>query len=425
MIDDATGFATWFRHAAPYIRAHRGRTFVIVFAGEAMRSRHLPELVQDVALLHSLGIRLVLVAGSRPQIERRLKERGQAAHLEGGVRITDAAALRAAKEAAGENRVELERLLSMALPGSPMAGARVRVSSGNYVVAKPLGVIDGVDFQSTGRVRRIDVEGIQQRLDDGAIVILTPLGYSLTGDAFNLTTPELAAHAAAALGADKLVGLVEGKGLKENELTADAAAKKKCRGELALYVDAAVHAVRGGVPRAHLIPRKEDGGLLRELFTKRGIGCLVTQTPSERVRPARPHDVPALMALLEPLERSGFLVHRPREVLERDINEFVVAARDEEVLGCAALHRFGDDGELACLAVDGEHRASGRGRVLLKAVVDRAKELGLKRLFVLTTQSSHFFVEQGFVPSKPSELPKLRKRYDHKRKSKVLVLPLA
>ncbi|MBX3248759.1 MAG: amino-acid N-acetyltransferase [Myxococcales bacterium] len=431
--DDAT-FISWFRQSAPYIRAHRGRTFVIVFGGEVFRSPGLPDLAADVALLHGLGVRLVLVAGSRPQIEKRLAERGHPSRMVGGLRVTDDKALVAAKEAAGSNRVELERLLSMGLPGSPMANARVRVAAGNFVIARPVGVVDGVDYGYTGRVRRIDAEAIAQRLDDGAIVILTPLGYSITGECFNLSTPELAAETATALRADKLVALVEGgRGVKDGrgrlltELSPDDAeallgSGRRWGGDVRAHLEGAVRAVRGGVRRAHLLDRRAEGALLRELFTRDGIGTLVTSELFEGVRPARARDVGSILQILEPLERAGLLVHRSRELLEEDIGRFVVVERDGLVLGCAALYGFADGaGELACLAVSDEFREAGRGELLVSAIERRARAEGLDRLFVLTTQSTHFFRERGFVPAKPKDLPPSRKRYDRKRRSKVLV----
>jgi amino-acid N-acetyltransferase len=425
-----------FRLAAPYIRAHRGRTFVIVFGGEAMRSPKLPELVEDVVLLHSLGVRLVLIAGSRPQIERRIAERGGESRYHGGLRITDADALAAAKEAAGVNRVELERLLTVSLPGSPMAGARVRVAAGNFVTARPCGVIGGVDLLSTGRVRRVDAEAIGQRLDDDAIVILTPLGYSLTGEAFNLSTPELAAETAVALGAEKLVALTEAKtwtrgGERVGELTlaelaTRLASKRKIAADLRLHLEAAALAVRGGVRRAHVLPRKAEGALLRELFTREGIGTLVSREPYEDVRRAEPRDVPALLQLLEPLAAQGVLVHRPRRALENDIERFRVLERDGLVLACAAIYPYSQAGsaELACLAVHPEHRGHGRGEAMLKAIEREARDQELRSLFVLTTQSDHFFQQHGFVPAAKSALPAKRPAYDRKRRSKVLTKKL-
>ena len=435
--EGAIDFVEWFRRSAPYIREHRGRTFVVMAGGEAMTSAGLPDLVHDIALLHSLGVRVVLLMGSRPQIDKRLAERGKTSEVVNAVRVTDADALLAAKESAGINRVELERLLSTRLPGTPMAGGRMKVAAGNFVIARPWGVIDGVDYKWTGRVRKIDVPAIRQRLDDDALVILTPLGYSLTGDSFNLATHELGAETAIALGADKLIALVEGKGVTDGkggiitEMDPDEAeailrSKRRLSADTRRHLGACLHAVRGGVPRAHLVDRRARGALLRELYTREGAGTLVTAERLEGVRPARLDDVPSMLALLAPLEAEGLLVKRPQEVLEGDIPRFMVVERDGLVMACAALYEYPDEkmGEFAGVAVAPEFRRSGRGEALLRAQERRARELGLERIFVLTTQGVHWFVERGFAPAKPKDLPASRKHYDTRRKSKVLIKEL-
>ncbi|MEM1413247.1 MAG: amino-acid N-acetyltransferase [Myxococcota bacterium] len=433
--DDA--FVGFFRQSAPYIRAHGGRTMVIVFGGEALLSQGFRELVHDVGLLHALGVRLVLVAGSRPQIDRRLQARDVETRIVEGIRVTDRRALEVAKEAAGANRVELERHLTTGLPGTPMAGARVRVAAGNFVTARPYGVVDGVDYGYTGRVRRIDAEAIEARLDAGQIVTLTPLGYSITGEAFNLSTPELAADTAIALGAEKLICLVEGKGVVDAKgrtpseldiggVEALLASKRRFAVDVRQHLAAALEAVRGGVPRAHLVRRKHPGALLRELYTRDGIGTMVVAERTEDVRPARPRDVPSLLQLLEPMAEQGLLVHRPRELLETDIDRFELSERDGLVVACAALYEYPDEamGELACLAVHDAHRRSGRGEVMLAAIERRARSRGLRTLFVLTTQGTHWFMERGFVAGAPKDLPAGRGAYDRKRASKVLLKAL-
>lgn len=417
-------FVRWFRQSAPYIRSLRGKTVVLVFGGELFASEGLDDLVADVALLHTLGVRVVVVAGSRPQIDARLSERGVEPRFHHGLRVTDAAALTAVKEAAGANRVELEQRFSMGLPGTAMAQARVRVAAGNFVVARPHGVIDGVDFQFTGRVRRIDSQAIAARLDEGAVVVLTPVGYSVTGETFNLSTLELAAETAMALKADKLVALVEGvTGPIGGELDSDAAEAQlaSATGDWKHHLEQAVCAVRGGVARAHLLDRNADGSLLRELYTRDGVGLMVTDELYEGVRPATIRDVPTMMQILGPLEAAGKLVHRPREVLENDIEKFFVVERDGLVMGCAALYQYGTVGELACLAVDDTHQQRGRGEVLLRAVERAAREQNLTTLFVLTTQSVHWFQERGFEPCEANELPR---EADPVRNSKVLKKPL-
>ena len=431
-------FVQHFRASAPYIHAHRGRTFVIMFGGEAVASKELRTLLYDVALLHSLGVRIVLVAGARPQIDEALARRGEQPMYEGGLRVTDEVALECVKEAVGATRVELESLLSMGLPNSPMAGARLRVAAGNFVMAQPVGVVDGVDYQYTGKPRRIDAEAIGQRLDDGAIVVLNPIGYSSTGEAFNISSHDVAAATAIALRADKLIGLLEGpgvldaEGLAQSQLSPNEAERLLQSGadlghDVERHLGAAITACRGGVPRAHLVSRQSDGSLLRELFTRDGIGTLVTSEPFEGVRHAAQSDIGGILALIEPLEEQGILVRRSQEMLENDIDRFTVIERDGMVVACAALYGYPDDSiaELACLVVHPDYRTSGRGDQLLQYLERQCAAQGLKRLFVLTTQTSHWFRERGFDNCELGELPEARRSlYDLGRRSKILLKPL-
>jgi amino-acid N-acetyltransferase len=431
-------FVDFFRLSAPYIHAHRGRTFVIMFGGEAVIDHDFPHLVHDVALLHALGVRLVLVHGSRPQIEKRLRDRKLKPRFVGGVRVTDRPTMGCVEDAVGNIRGRIEGLLSMGLPSSPMAHARVRVASGNFVIARPWGVRGGVDFQLTGSVRRIDVEAIKMRLDAGDVVLLSPLGYSPTGEIFNLSSHEVAAAAAAALGADKLIALVEGKGavdrrgrligqLKPADADALARTSKHLHPDTTKHLEAAAKACREGVRRVHLVERRTDGAILQELFTREGKGTLVTSEDYEGLRAARLDDIPGLLSLLGPLEDQGFLVRRTRETLEQEIDRFVVIERDKMVIGCAALESFEPErtAELYCLAVHPSYREGGRGEQLVESVAELAQRRGIERLFVLTTQSQHFFRERGFLPATTRALPEARRaRYDHKRRSKVLVREL-
>lgn len=432
-------FVEFFRASAPYIHAHRGRTFVVMFGGEAVIDADFPKLVTDLALMHSLGVRLVLVHGSKPQIERRMRERKIGPRFHQGLRITDRATMSCVGDAVGSIRGRIEGLFSMGLPSSPMEHARLRVASGNFVIARPWGVRDGIDFQFTGGVRRIDTEGVQQRLDSGAIVLLSPLGYSPTGEAFNLSSHEVAAAAAAALKADKLISLVEGRGavdrrgrlvqqLKPAEAEALAKGGKQLHPDTAKHLLAAARACRDGVRRVHLVERRADGAVLQELFTREGRGTLVTAEQYEGLRPAKLDDIAGLLRILQPLEEAGVLVRRSKETLEHEVERFVVVERDGMVIGCAGLEVFEDDrsgrarvGELYCLAVDPTYRESGRGEAIVEYIAERARAMGLSHLFVLTTQTAHFFRERGFQPVRWTELPPGRRaRYDKRRKSKVL-----
>lgn len=433
----AVTFAGWFRSALPYINAHRGRTFVVLFGGEVVEDPGFAHLVHDLALLNSLGVRLVLVHGARPRIERLLQQRRVEMRYVNGLRVTDRVALECVKEAAGAVRLQVEALLSMGLANSPMAGARIRVISGNLVTARPLGIRDGVDFQHTGEVRRIDTDGICRALAHDDLVLLSPLGFSPTGEVFNLSAEDVATAAATALQADKLLCLLSDPPLSARELTVAQAGELLDRdgAELAEQtrqaLGAAVQACIGGVRRAHLLAygsdRNNDGRLLQELFTRDGSGTLVALDPFEGLRAATIDDVRGILELIRPLEEDGILVRRSRERLETEIARFVVVERDNTVIATAALYPFEPEsiGELACLVVHPDYRRGRRGEDLLAYVEQQARRQGLQRLFVLTTHTAHWFLERGFEPAGLDILPDRRRSlYNLQRNSRTLVKPL-
>lgn len=429
-------FVAWFRQVTPYINAFRGKTFVIAFGGKAIAGPLAKTLAYDVNLLASLGIRLVLVHGARPQIEEELREKGLESKYHKGYRITDAATLDCVLDAVGSVYLEIEALLSQGLPNTPMANSQIRVIGGNFITARPLGVIDGIDLQYGGTVRKVDGEGLKAQLALGNIVLLSCQGSSPTGEIFNLQMEEVAEAVAVAVKADKLVFLSDSQGVCDaegqllDELTADAADRLKdadwLSPDLKRYLPCAVRASRLGVGRVHLIGYAQDGALLQELFTREGIGTVISRESLERLREARADDIGALIALIEPLEADGTLVHRPREVLEREIEKFSLIEHDGMVVGCAALYDYGNgDAELACLAVHPAHRKWGYGEQLLERIQARARAAGVKRLFVLTTRTVHWFIERGFKLASVEALPnEKRKMYNLQRRSKVLVKSL-
>lgn len=431
-------FVRWFRSAAPYIHAFGGRTFVIAFGGEVVEDGQFVSLSHDLNLLASLEVRLVLVHGSRPQIETRLKKNRIETSIVDGMRVTDDDAMQAVKEANGAVRVEIEALLSMGLINSPMAGSDIRVASGNFVTAKPLGVHNGVDLKHTGEVRKVDAAGIQKRLDASELVLLSPMGYSPTGEVFNLTLEDVAVNAAVALDADKLIFLIDTPGVHNarGELLREMTAHKarnllrhtKEKGDQNItedekfYLPAAIKASDNGVARTHLISRHVDGAILQELFTHDGIGTMITEEPLESTRQAEIGDVGSILQLIEPLEAEGVLVRRGRERLEIEISHFHVMEHDGRVIACAALYPFLPEktAELACMAVHPSFRRGGRGDRLLKYCEEEARDAGLKSIFVLTTRTEHWFLERGFVERDVSSLPRQKQNlYNLQRRSKV------
>jgi len=436
-LDTRAQFVAWLRDVAPYVHAHRGRTFVVGFGGELIQAGRLNALVHDLSLLHAMGIRLVLVYGSRPQVQAQLAIKGLTPRFHGGVRITDAAALECAKEAAGEIRLDIEAAFSQGLPATPMANSRIRVVSGNFVTARPMGIMDGVDFQHTGVVRKVDVEALKYTLASHALVLLSPLGFSPTGEAFNLTAEDVAASVAVALKADKLILVSDTDGVRDREgrliqeLSAAQAEQAIAEGRIA--EDAAseladlLRACRGGVARCHLISQALDGGVLTELFTHEGVGTMVAAENLESLREAGPDDVGGLLKLLAPLEADGTLVKRPRELIEREIGHFSVLEHDGLIFGCAALYAFpaAGMGELACLTVHPEYREYGDGERLMRRIEQRARAEGLTRLFVLTTRTAHWFLKRGFAMADVGELPVERQQlYNWQRKSQILMKTL-
>ncbi len=425
-------FVAWFRAVTPYVNAFRGKTFVVAFGGKAIEEGHTKTLAYDVNLLAALGIRLVLVHGARPQIEEELEEKGLPSVYHRGYRITDAATLDCVLDAVGSVYLEVEALLSQGLPNTPMANSQIRVIGGNFVTAHPIGVLDGIDLQYAGKVRKVDAEGLKAQLGIGNIVLLSCQGASPTGEIFNLQMEEVAEAVAVALKADKLVFLSDCRGISDaagefqDALTADAAAEylkdDALSPDLKRYLPCAVRASRQGVGRVHLIGYERDGALLQEIFTHDGVGTVVTREPLENIREARPDDIGNLIALIEPMEEEGILVHRPRELLEREIERFSVMEHDGIIVGCAALYAHADDvGELACLAVHPDHREWGYGELLMQRVEMRARKAGIRRLFVLTTRTEHWFVERGFRVAKVDELPEQKRNmYNYQRRSKVL-----
>ena len=435
--DNDPRFVSWFRSVAPYIHAFRGKTFVIAFGGEVVADGKFAVLANDISLLQSAGIRLVLVHGSRPQIESQLRQRRAKPRYKNGLRITNAVALECVKEAVGLLRVEIDALLSQGLPNSPMAGAAINTVSGNFITAQPHGIRDGVDYQYTGLVRKVDIAAINACLDANNIVIVSNVGYSPTGEVFNLAMEDVAVATAKALGAAKILFLTDEPvrdvgGNLIAELSADEAEQLAERengltDDTRLYLAHAIEAVRGGVPRAHLISHRVDGALLIELFTHDGSGSMVTAVGLERMRPATIDDAGGILQLIEPLEAEGTLVYRGRELLEREVSRFFVVEHDRIIVGCAALYPFpkGRAAELAALAVRPEYRRMGYGEKLLATISVEAKRQGLKKLVVLTTQAAHWFIEHGFTVGNVTSLPEpKRSLYNWQRRSKVLVKTL-
>jgi len=430
------GLVAALRASAPYVHVHRGRTFVIHLPGEAAASPAFADLIYDIALLASLGVRLVIVYGARTQIDAALAEAGLASRFVDGVRVTDTAALARVKQAVGSLQMDIEALLSTSLASTPMGGARIATVSGNLVTARPLGISNGVDHGHTGEVRRIDAASINAHLERGAIVLLSCIGYSPSGEIFNLHAEEVATATATALAADKLVVLHPGAALHERFADTPAQLKPQAARQLLAADDepldaaararlqAAINACEAGVARAHLVSFDADGALLRELYSRDGAGTMIAADSYDNIRTATPEDLGGVLALIEPLAEAGILVARSREAVELDIDRYVVMERDGLITACCALVPDADEaiGELACVAVHPDYRGQNRASDLLLEIERRAKRAGLARIFVLTTKTPHWFIEHGFASSSIDDLRLARRTlYNYQRNSAVLI----
>ncbi len=438
---DGETFVAALRGAAPYVHAHHGKTVVIVVPGEVCARADTDRLIGDIALLHSLGVRLVLVHGARPQIEEHLRLQGVPSRFEGDLRVTDAAAMRAVKAAVGDLRMDLEARLSASRSLTVRQETQLRVVGGTWVTARPVGVRGGVDHGLTGEVRRVDIAQIRGALASGQVVLLSPIGYSPTGETFNLRNADIAEAVAIGLGADKLIFVLESEprswplaASAGDSLQLSVREVAPLRGEFGESLSAedrnclraGVAAVRSGVRRVHLIGTEGHSPLLRELYTRDGCGLMIVRDDDyDSIRPARVEDATAIAELIQPLEQAGILRPRSREQLELDIATFSVIVRDGLVIACNALVDFPAEkaAEFACVVVHPDYRRRDLAAVLLRRARATARARGYRRLFALTTRTPHWFLEHGFVPGSVSDLPAGKQRsYDASRASLVLVL---
>tara|TARA_B100000686_G_scaffold301688_1_gene337183 strand:- start:939 stop:2276 length:1338 start_codon:yes stop_codon:yes gene_type:complete len=436
-------FVAWFRSIVPYVNEFRGKTFVVVFDGEIITDKRSVEFFRDLNLLVNLGVKLVVVHGIYPQIRARLKEANLCLKYIKGHCVTDATILKLIKETVGQIRIEIEALLSMGLSKPPMANSTISVANGNYITARPIGIVDGVDLMFTGEVRKIDMSAICNRLDQGEMVLLSPLGYSRIGEVFSLTPENVAIEVATSLKADKLIFLMDTPNIDKkshgelnrslNELTLtearillsnlennDSILSKDTK----KYLSFAIQACVGGVDRIHLISRLIDGAMLQELFTHKGVGCMISRGSLRTFRSAEIDDVGGILQLIEPLENEGVLAGRDRKLIEVEIDQFLVLEHDNMIIGCAALNHIPGTniGELTCLAIHSDYRNKGCGGSLFKHIKMRAQRLGINRLIILTTKASHWFTERGFNEISVEELPKIKQGiYNYKRRSKIFI----
>lgn len=439
-VDD--NFVDTFRMSSPYIHAHSGRVFVVHLPGSLLSTNEdlFGSIMQDIALMRIVGIKLVLVLGPRYQIEQRLRLEKVGSKFVDGTRVTDESALKIVKESAGSMLFEVEGMLSRGVVNMP-SSSRISTVSGSFYTAQPVGVIDGNDYGYTGRVRKVDVESIERRLEQGDIVVLRNLGYSATGQLFNCQSEEVAGACAAALQAEKLIFLTDGESIYDKRIgkpipnmTLSTAStfmetrKNSLPSHFRLALKVSVDALNQGVTRAHLLNRRINGVLLMEVFHRDGVGLMISRDLYEGIRSARVGDVPGIEAIITPLEDQGILVKREKSAIEQSIDKFIVIERDGMIIACLSLIVMPDDkevAELACLAVHPDYRKLGKGDALLGFTERYAFSQGIREIFILSTVSFQWFLERGFKEQSKEHLPKSRQlKYDSRRKSKIFVKAL-
>lgn len=413
-------FIDALRQASPYILSHRHKTCLIYLASELLEDElALNATLQDIRLLHSLGLRLILAAGLRQQFNQALEKAGLAYAFSAQQRITPPELLPILAGVSGQLTTRLQALLSCRRQLDKQRTLPPVITQSNWVIAQPRGVLEGVDFQHTGRVRKVQVDALNQALDAGQIPLLTAITPSFTGELFNLNALDQACAVASALRADKLI-LMLPESQRPNlphQLNANTLHKQQHQHWLLPKLSE----ITGSVRRIHLLDAFTPGALLKELFTLDGVGSMIFADQYHEVRQATIDDVGGILALIEPLEEQGILVRRGREKLEAEIANFLVVVRDSRIIGCAALYPLDEQSaELACFAVDPDYRNQGIGQDLLSAIEQRTCSLNINQLYLLTTQAQHWFIQHGFVEVGQESLPPQRQAlYNAQRQSRV------
>ena len=422
---------TDLRGILQYVPQFREKTFVIAVDGDIVTDENFPNILLDVAVLRSLNIRVVLAHGVAAQIKAAAEKQGiQASDLD-GTGVTDAPTLQIALNAAN-------RLTHEILEG--LAAHDLRAASTNAIIAHPLGIIQGIDHQFTGRVQRIDTELLQTLLDRGIIPVLPPLGFDGDGKTYRTNSDSVAVAVAENLKAIKLIYFTAQDGLRHNgqlirtmpvgdlQKLIQVAPGGFAPGMLSKAQHAAA-ACLAGVERVHIASGREDEGLLAEVFSNEGIGTLVYANEYEQIRPAKKKDIRAIQRLTKKAVEAEELMRRTRVEMEKNLGDYYIFEIDKNPVGCVALHIYPEQrlGELASLFVSPAHENQGIGRKLIQFIENKAREAGLNELIVLSTQAFTYFQSKcGFSEGAADNLPPARRaKYDQSgRNSKILMKPL-
>ena len=427
-------------------------------------------LVKDLSLLAKTGFKVIIVPGAKENIDNVLKQHnidssdyvditdGVSCDLASSVRVTSSQAIPYVEMAAFDVASRFMTFLS---------GSRVDAVIGNFVRARGLGVINGVDTGHTGTVDKIYADSLTRVLNLGMIPILPCIGWSPSGKPYNVLSDEIALAVSKELGAGKLfiVCAQSGPGVKilsipkelekrrdgslvritplqaESIIKANsgfAESSTGCSGSLdSESVNLKNQYLRGfklglkasqaGVHRVHIIDGREEGSILKELYSNLGIGTMIYTDEYDSIRSIRSRDLPDILRLMEPLMQKGILIRRNSEQIQEKKKDYSVLEIDGSIRACGALHDWGEfQGEIAAVATDPNYTDLGIGRKIVGFLVEKARKSRLRRVFVLTTQSQDWFESLGFTEASVESLPEQkRKVYDQNRKSKVFALEIA
>jgi amino-acid N-acetyltransferase len=434
-MDQSVDHVELIREVFRYAQAFHEKTFVLQIDDAVVLRPTLSGLMRDLVMMHQTGIRVVLVAGARTLIDEVLDRYGIACERHRGVRISSPEAIPFIRMAAFDSA---NRLMTS------LTGHGVNAVIGNWVRARSLGVVDGIDFQDAGTVDRIQGDLLRGILERGSVPILPCIGWSRAGRPYNVSSRELATELAVALGASKLFFVADAEPLNARDYTVSSGTDTAPDGRLSRFrvdqardfleanagatgagielVERGVEAAGAGVDRVHIVDGRVEGVILQEIFSNLGAGTMIHANQYQAIRQMRRSDVPDVYRLMEPLVERGLLVQRQESDLHDYLHDFVVFETDGMVHGCCGLHRFEDgSGEIAGLAIDSSYEQFGIGERLVRFLIDRARTEGISQLFVLTVQASDWFEKLGFEAATVDQMPpEKRARYDRSRNSRVL-----
>jgi amino-acid N-acetyltransferase len=428
------------RQVFEYVHLFKGKNIVIKVDGSVMNHPFLPLLVKDLVLLHRQGIQILLVPGAKERIDEVLQRYNLPWESVGGVRISTPEAIPFIKMAAFDVSNRLMTLL---------AENNASAIIGNWVRARSLGVIRGIDYQDTGTVEKINVELVRKALADGLIPIFPNIGWSSSGKPYNISSNELAYLLAKTLRAEKLFYISRHTGVSvtvyelpegvpvssegvATHLSVDQAREflnlnaKKREDDLIELIRLGCQACSEGVARVHVVNGEDEGVILKEIFSSRGCGTMIYTNEHENIRGMLLSDVPELLRLMGPYVEEEILLPRTEQDLANQQDHFFVYEVDGIIHACGAMIPSAEErgrGEIAAITVDRTYKGFGIGRRILSYLVDRARSTGIKHLYVLTTQTADWFLQFGFQEGGVQDLPEDKRRdYNRLRNSRILLL---